>query len=182
MPVDDLPAPPTFEALASWAGAGRLVRATEPDVSTWRLPAPQKAALTSSGIPLIDDLISEVSFHSTPTTYRLSRLTNEDFNVTWEYTAAQGSGEVLETAMPDGATRFVNSTINHWLCSLHLFGSRLSNSSALTHWPENEDTEQDALAELADLLDQIRTLDPPAVGAGDHQTHFWPATLDRWLY
>ncbi len=36
---------------------------------------------------------------------------------------------------------------------------------------------------LADLLQRITHLDPPAHGdVGDHETQFWPAVLDRWLY
>lgn len=42
--------------------------------------------------------------------------------------------------------------------------------------------EDAALGELADLLQWITDLDPPAYGNGDHETHFWPAVLDRWLY
>ncbi|MEV0133009.1 hypothetical protein AB0H83_31665 [Dactylosporangium sp. NPDC050688] len=29
---------------------------------------------------------------------------------------------------------------------------------------------------------QIKALDPPADGDGDHSTHFWPGVLDRWLH
>jgi hypothetical protein len=32
--------PPTAEQLESWAGRGRVVRATAVDVSTWRITAP----------------------------------------------------------------------------------------------------------------------------------------------
>lgn len=79
--------------------------------------------------------------------------------------------------------RFVNSSINHWLCSLHLVGTWFSNSTAIRTWDEDGATEDVALAELADLSRRITHLDPPAYGtAGDHETHFWPATLDRWLY
>jgi hypothetical protein len=41
-----------------------------------------------------------------------------------------------------------------------------------------------AFVELADLLQRIARLDPPAYGnvGGDHETHIWPAALDRWLY
>ncbi|TMR01755.1 hypothetical protein ETD83_14070 [Actinomadura soli] len=123
-----------------------------------------------------------VSFHAEPTMYRLARLSDEASSLAWEYGAVAGSGEVRQTESPDGGARFVNSTINHWLCSLHLVGSRLTGSEVIGHWDEDEQTEEKALAELADLLAQIGVLDPPAIGDGDHQTHFWPAVLDRWLY
>ncbi|MEU4781525.1 hypothetical protein [Micromonospora sp. NPDC023633] len=43
VPVDDLALPPAFEAVTAWAGTGLVVRATELDVATWRLPEPQWA-------------------------------------------------------------------------------------------------------------------------------------------
>jgi len=181
MPVGDLPLPPAFEEVTSWAGAGRVVRATESDVATW-LPESQKAALISCGVPLIDDLISAVSFSAEPTMYRLARFDNGAPHSAWEYSAASASGKVLQAGLSDGSVSFVNSTINHWLCSLHLIGSWLTSSTAIDHWDEDGQVEEEAVAELADLLEQIRALDPPAVGDGDHRTHFWPAVLDRWLY
>ncbi|PWR15020.1 hypothetical protein DKT69_13170 [Micromonospora sicca] len=177
VPVDDLPLPPAFEAVTAWAGAGRVLRAAELDVATWRLPEPQKAALVSCGVPLIDDLVGAVSFHAEPTRYRLAHFDDLD----WVYGAAPGTGEVQVWAS-DGSTRFVNSTINHWLCSLHLVGRWLTSSTVIGRWDEDRQAEEAALAELADLLERIRALDPPAFGDGDHRTHFWPAVLDRWLY
>ena len=81
-----------------------------------------------------------------------------------------------------GSTSFVNSTITHWLCSLHMVGSWLTSSTVIGRWDEDGQAEEEALAELADLLERIRALDPPAFGDGDRATHFWPAVLDRWLY
>ncbi|MFI7430388.1 SUKH-4 family immunity protein [Micromonospora sp. NPDC049836] len=173
----DLPLPPTCEAVTARAGAGRLVRATELDVATWRLPEPQKAALVSAGVPLVDDLVSAVAFHAEPTRYRLASSDELD----WVYGAAPGTGEVRAWSS-DGSSWFVNSTINHWLCSLHLVGSWLTSSTVIDRWDEDLPAEEEALAELAALLERIRVLDPPAFGDGDHATHFWPAVLDRWLY
>ncbi|WP_160160966.1 SUKH-4 family immunity protein [Actinomadura sp. K4S16] len=178
----DLPVPPAFEAVASWAGAERVVRAAGSDLATWRVPEPQKEALVTCGVPLIDDLVDAVSFSAEPAVYRLASCNNEVADVVWEYGATPGSGEVLQLGLPDGSACFVNSTINHWLCSLHLVGSWLTGSTVIGHWDEDGQAEEEALAELADLLEQIRALDPPAVGDGDHRTHFWPAVLDRWLY
>ncbi|MEU8284680.1 SUKH-4 family immunity protein [Micromonospora sp. NPDC048905] len=177
MPADDLLLPPAFDAMTAWAGTGRVVRATEQDVATWRLPQPQKAALSSSGVPLIDGLVGAVSFSAEPTRYRLA---NDD-DPRWVYGAAPGTGEV-HLWSSDGGAAFVNSTIIHWLCSLHMVGSWLTSSTVIDRWDEDEQAEEQALAEIADLLERIRDLDPPAYGDGDHTTHFWPGVLDRWLY
>ncbi|MET8259724.1 SUKH-4 family immunity protein [Micromonospora sp. NPDC005205] len=177
MPVDDLPLPPAFEAVAAWAGTGRVVRATELDVAKWWLPEQQKAALVSCGVPLIDGLVGAVSFDAEPTMYRLAN-SDDPLSV---YGAAPGTGEV-QIWSPDGSAGFVNSTIVHWLCSLHMVGTWLTNSTVIDRWDEDGRAEEQALAELADLLAGIRDLDPPAFGDGDHTTHFWPGVLDRWLY
>lgn len=177
VPVDGLPLPPAFEAVTAWAGAGRVVRAAQRDVATWRLPEPQKASLVCCGVPLIDDLVGAVSFHAEPTMYRLAHFGDLDC----VYGATPGTGEV-QVWSSDDSTRFVNSTINHWLGSLHVVGSWLTSSAAIDRWDEDEQAEEEALAELADLLERIRALDSPAFGDGDHRTHFWPAVLDRWLY
>ena len=177
MPVDDLPLPPAFETVTAWAGTGRVLRATEPDVATWRLPEREKAALVSCGVPLIDGLVSAVSFHAEPTMYRLANADGLD----WVYGAAPGTGEV-QIRSSDGSTGFVNSTITHRLCSLHMVGSWLTSSTVIDRSDEDEQAEDEALTELADLLERIKALDPPAFGDGDHTTHFWPAVLDRWLY
>ncbi len=59
----------------------------------------------------------------------------------------------------------------------------LSSSSAVQAWDEDAAMERTALAELAGLLQRITHLDPPAYSdPGDHETHFWPAVIDRWLY
>ncbi|MEU9507773.1 MULTISPECIES: SUKH-4 family immunity protein [unclassified Micromonospora] len=99
----------------------------------------------------------------------------------WVYSAAPGTGEV-QAWSSDGSTWFVNPTINHWLCSLHMVGSWLTSSTVIGRWDEDGQAEEKALAELADLLERIMAFDPPAFGDGDHATHFWPAVLDRWLY
>jgi hypothetical protein len=185
MPVDELPVPPTFSAIEAWAGVDRVVSAASQDMATWQLPDSQKAALISCGIPLIEGLVEKVSFHDKasfhagPTMYQLAQASDPRRT----YGAVVGTGQVVQVYGSNGSTRFVNSTINHWLCSLHLVGTWLTTSLALEHWDEDEEAEEAALAELADLLKRITVLDPAAYGTvGDHETHHWPAVLDRWLY
>jgi hypothetical protein len=99
------------------------------------------------------------------------------------YLAEPDSGLVSVLEPSTRQFRFVNSSINHWPCSLHLVGTWFSSSTVIQTWDEDEAMEDVVLAELADLLQRIRHLDPHAYGDfGDHETHFWPAVLDRWLY
>lgn len=175
--VDDLLLPPAHDVVTAWAGAGRVVCATESEVAAWRLPEPQKAALVSCGVPLIEDLVDTVSFRAEATTYRLASFEDPDL----VYGAVPGTGEVRAWSS-DGDACFVNSTIVHWLCSLHMVGSWLASSTVIGRWCEDGKAEEDTFAEIADLLQRIATLDPPAIGDGDHVTHFWPGVLDRWLY
>ncbi|MEV4135179.1 SUKH-4 family immunity protein [Dactylosporangium sp. NPDC049742] len=182
MATEDLPTPPDFEAVAAWAGAGRVVQATPRDVAAWRLPEIQKAALVSGGIPLIDGVVDAVSFGTEPAMYRLAERRLDMSAIRWVYGAVPETGHVQEVLLPTNETKFVNSSIIHWLCSLHLVGTWLGTSTVIGRWDEDEEAEEAALAELADLLQQIKALDPPAYGDGYHRTHFWPGILDRWLY
>lgn len=181
--ADELPSPPRRHELEAWAGAGRVVTATASEVAAWRLPEQQKAALVSCGVPLLDGVVEVASFEAEPTTYRLAGYGRGWRPLGWVYAAEPETGRVLEREPLSGSLRFVNSSINHWLCSLHLVGAWLAGSAAIQLWDEDEEMEEAALAELADLLNRIARLDPPAYGeVGDHLTHFWPAVLDRWLY
>ena len=182
VPTEDLPVLPSIEAVESWAGTGRVVRAVPHDVATWRLSEPHKAALISCGIPLVDGLVDAASFEADPTMYWLAERSVDPPVIRWVFGAVPDTGQVQEILLPAKETKFVNSSIVHWICSLHLVGTWLSTSSVIERWDENEKAEETALAELADLLQRIKALDPPAYGQGDHRTHFWPGTLDRWLY
>jgi hypothetical protein len=178
--ASDLPTPPPFTALEAWAGAGRVVRAAESELAAWRLPEQQKATLVSCGVPLLEGVVDVVSFKAGSRTYRLAGYGLDQSRST--YAVERETGRVLELTTSGGA-RLVNSSIDHWLCSLHLVGTWLAGSTAIRHWDEDETVEEVALAELAGLVQQIARLDPPAHGdVGDHRTHFWPAVLDRWLY
>jgi hypothetical protein len=178
----DLPTAPSSATLEAWAGAGRVVHAAESGISAWRLPEPQKAALVSCGVPLLDGVVDVVSFEAGPDGYRLAGCGPDPSRPDSVYAAERETGQVLELTA-SGDVRFVNSSINHWLCSLDLVGTRMADSTAIRQWDDDETTEEAALAELADLVKRIARLDPRAHGDdGDHRTHFWPAVLDRWLY
>jgi hypothetical protein len=181
---DPLLTPPTVEELESWAGRGRVRRATQTDVEAWRLPQPAKDALIFNGVPLIDDLVLEVSFRPAPTMYRLALHYDDGSGHTaWEYGAVPETGEVrLWSAGGRGESSFVNSSISQWLCSLHMVGSCFTDSAALDRWDESAEAEEQALSELADLLRRIEAIDPAAIADGDHERQFWPGVLDRWLF
>ena len=185
MTVGNLPLPPDFESVEAWAGVGRVIRVEASDVSGWRLPARQKAALTSCGVPLLEGVVDVTLFTAEPSDerYHLAGVGSDPYHAGYTYLAEPETGLVSVLEPSSGHVRFVNSSINHWLCSLHLAGTWFSSSTAIQTWDEDEAMEQAALAELADLLQRITHLDPPAYGAaGDHETHFWPAIIDRWLY
>ncbi|MCM0674396.1 SUKH-4 family immunity protein [Micromonospora phytophila] len=185
MAAGDLPSPPDFESLEAWAGAGRVIRAGASDLAGWRLPGKQKAALTSCGVPLLESVVDTTLFAAEPQDgrYRLAGTRVGLYQSGCTYLAEPETGLVSELESSSGRFRFVNSSINHWLCSLHLVGTWLASSTAIQTWDEDEAIEDVALAELADLLQRITHLDPPAYGdVGNHETHFWPAVLDRWLY
>jgi hypothetical protein len=137
-------------------------------------------------VPLLEGVVEEAAFDARQQggRYRLAGTRVEVYQPGRTYLAEPDTGVVLEVAASSsGPVRFVNSSINHWLCSLHLVGTWSSASTALQTWDEDEAMEGVALAELAEVLQQITHLDPPAYGEfGDHETHFWPAVLDRWLY
>lgn len=176
------PTPPTFTALEAWAGAGRVIRADESELAAWRLPEQQKATLVSCGVPLLEGVVDAVSFTTESGRYRLAGYGDDRCRSGSVHAAEPETGRVLELTT-SGAARLVNSSIAHWLCSLHLVGTWLASSTAIRCWDEDDAMEELALTELADLSKQITHLDPPTYGDdGDHRTRFWPAVLDRWLY
>jgi hypothetical protein len=140
--------------------------------------------LILSGVPLFDELVGEVRFRAAPTTYTLALDHGGGPAPTaWEYAADAHTGEVrLRPAGGRGDSSFVNSSVSHWLCSLHLVGAWCAESAVLERWDESAEAEERALAELADLLGRIEAIDPAAVADGDHERQFWPGVLDRWLF
>ena len=104
---------------------------------------------------------------------------DEAFHHAWDYGALPDTGEVREWGRQN---RFVNSTVNHWLCSLHLVGSWFAHSTVINRWDEDAEAEEQALAEIDDLLDRIAAIDPAAIVNGSHDTEFRPTVLGRWLW
>ncbi|WP_198153913.1 SUKH-4 family immunity protein [Catenuloplanes japonicus] len=173
-----------MEQLESWAGRGCVARANETDVALWRIPQSEKAALIFSGVPLLGGIVEEVSFHAASSMYRLAFESNGgSAHTAWEYGAVPGTGEVrLWRSDGRGGSSFVNSSISQWLCALHLVGTCFAESAALGRYDESVEAEDQAVAELADLLRRIEAIDPAAIADGDHERQFWPAVLDRWLF
>jgi hypothetical protein len=144
-------------------------------VAGWRLPAAQKAVLTTSGIPLLDAIVDMALFGTERSQgkYRLAGTRPGPHHRGCVYLAEPGTG----------LARFVKSSVNHWLCWLHLVGTWFTTSTVIHTWDEDAAMEAVALTELDDLLHRIKHRDPPAYGdTGDHEAHYWPAVLDRWLY
>ncbi|WP_203694047.1 SUKH-4 family immunity protein [Catellatospora coxensis] len=175
-----LPVPPTFDELSSWAGPQRVVRATAAGLASWRLPAEQVDALVSSGVPVLDSIVEDVVLRREARWYRLAQTSPTTSD--WFFTAEPDSGRVFQRYDGNDGARLVNSSINHWLCSLHWLGSLLATSHAIAHWDESGELEEAAQGEMEQLRDRIGRLDPPAVAGGRHDRLFWPAVLDRWLY
>ena len=178
----DLPVPPAFEDLMGWAGQGRVVRARPADLAGWWLPATQVAALVGSGVPLVGGVIDAVVFRPDLPLYRLAEERHDMVELMRMFGAEPGTGRVFCVSESESQTWFVNSSINHWLCSLNLLGRWLAASTVISRWDEDIETEEAALTELAELADAIKRLDPAAFSGDDHSCWYWPAVLDRWLY
>ncbi|MEQ8144035.1 SUKH-4 family immunity protein [Streptomyces sp. OP7] len=178
----------TYDELTGWAGTGNVTRADSAVVSGWRIPEDQKALLVDVGIPLVDQLIECVSFQveAAPalqtsdgrSLYRLTR--NHHGNIVpgmeWSFGAEPGTG-MVHYVLPQGEAWFANSSIDVWLRTLHHYGRRVSESEILS---DPEDREDEALAELGMLADELKKIDPPAF---DGYTGFiWAEFLDRWLW
>ncbi|WP_406037443.1 SUKH-4 family immunity protein [Micromonospora sp. NBC_00898] len=138
MAVGNLPSPPDFESVEAWAGVGRVIRAGASDVAGWRLPPQQKAALTSCGVPLLEGVVDMTLFAAELRNgkYRLAGTRSELYHAGYIYLAEPETGLVSVLQPSSGHLRFVNSSINHWLCSLHLVGMWFSSSTAIQTWDE----------------------------------------------
>ncbi|MGP4103554.1 SUKH-4 family immunity protein [Nonomuraea sp. KM90] len=178
----------TFEDLAGWAGAERISRA-DPDIAAgWRIPEGQKSLLVNVGVPVVDQLIEYVDFQADPdpvlqttsgiSLYRLTGNHHGDIasGLRWAFGAEPHTGRVCYV-LPDGEAWFANSTIGHWLRTLHYYGLHVSQSPILN---DADDHEDEALAELAELAQKLKEMDPPAFEG--YRGFIWAEFLDRWLW
>lgn len=94
----------------------------------------------------------------------------------WAFGVEPDTGKV-HYVLPDGEAWFANSSIDLWLQTLHHHGRRVSQSPILNDPDEHED---EALAELSELADELKAIDPPAFEG--YIDFIWAEFLDRWLW
>ncbi len=178
----------TFDDLAAWAGAEHVIQADPTAVAGWQIPEDQKLMLVDIGVPVVDQLIEHVDFQTGPRPalqtssgtplYRLTRNHHRNIRpgLQWAFGAEPRTGKVFYV-LPDGEAWFANSTIGLWLRTLHHYGLHVSQSPILHDPGQDEDQ---ALAELRKLAEELKEIDPPAF-AGYHG-FIWPEFLERWLW
>jgi hypothetical protein len=178
----------TFDELTAWAGTGNVTRADPAVVSGWQIPEEQKALLVDVGIPIVDQLIEYVSFQveAAPalqtsagrSLYLRTRNHHGDLvpGLRWSFGVEPGTGTVYYV-LPQDEAWFANSSIDLWLRTLHHYGLRVSESEILS---APDDREDEALAELSMLADELKTIDPPAFES--YHGFIWAEFLDRWLW
>lgn len=178
----------TFDDLATWAGAEHVIRADPATVAGWQIPENQKLMLVNIGVPVVDQLIEYIDFQTEPgpvlqtssdtPLYRLTRNHHRGIRpgLQWAFGAEPGTGRVFYV-LPDGEAWFANSTIDLWLRTLHHYGLHVSQSAILS---DPDPDEGQALAELRELAEELKEIDPPAF-AGD-LGFIWPEFLERWLW
>ncbi|MFF8322967.1 SUKH-4 family immunity protein [Streptomyces bobili] len=178
----------TYEDLTTWAGAENVTRANPADVASWRIPEHQKALLVNVGVPVVDQLIEYVTFQTDPAPalrtasgsvlYQLSRNDHGDLvpGLQWAFGVEPDTGRVYYV-LPDGEAWFANSSIDLWLRTLHHYGRHVSQSPILNDPDEHED---EALAELRELAEELKGIDPPAFEG--YVGCIWAEFLERWLW
>ncbi|ASR00029.1 hypothetical protein CGL27_10135 [Streptomyces sp. 11-1-2] len=176
----------TYEELTAWAGAGNVTRADPAVVSGWRIPEEQKALLVDVGVPIVDQLIEYVPFQveaapilqtsADEWLYRLTQNHHDDLvpGLQWSFGVQPGTGTVYYV-LPEGEAWFANSSIDLWLRTLHHYGLHVSESEILS---DPDDREDEALAELGVLADELKKIDPPAFDG--YIGFIWAEFLDRW--
>ena len=179
---------PTFDDLAAWAGADCVTRAQPETLEHWRLAAADKAMLVHTGIPQVDQLIETAFLQTEPepalhtaSGRLLYRLTENHHGntvpgLTWSFGVEPETGTVYYV-LPDGEDWFANTSIDLWLRTLHHYGRYVHQSPTLSDPDPNEDK---ALAELRELADQLRHIDPPAFDG--YLGYIWAEFLERWLW
>ncbi|MCG8969040.1 SUKH-4 family immunity protein [Streptomyces sp. CL12-4] len=160
----------TYDELTAWAGAGNVTRADPAVVSGWRIAEDQKALLVDVGIPVVDQLIEYVAFQAEAEPTLRTSVGGSPYCLTqkhhggvvtslqWSFGVEPGTGRVYYVLL-DGEAWFANSSIGLWLRALHHYGLRVSESEVL-HDPD--DCEEEALAELRVLADELKKIDPAA--------------------
>ena len=178
----------TYDELTAWAGAENVTRADPAVVSGWQIPEDQKALLVDVGIPVVDQLIEYASFQTeadpalqTSTGGPLYRLTQNHHgglvpDLQWSFGVQPGTGTVYYV-LPQGEAWFANSSIVLWLQTLHHYGLHVSESEILS---DPDDHEDEALAELSLLADELKKIDPPAFDG--YIGFIWAEFLERWLW
>ncbi|MGH3247050.1 MAG: SUKH-4 family immunity protein [Trebonia sp.] len=178
----------SYEDLIAWAGAEHVTRADPGTVANWRLPENQKSMLVNVGVPVVAQLIEGVAFQAEPgpvlqtasgnLLYRLTRNNHGDLvpGLQWAFGAEPGTSKVCYV-LPDGEAWFANSSIELWLRTLHHYGLHVRQSPILNDPDEHED---EALAELRDLAEELKEIDPPAFEG--YYGFIWAEFLERWLW
>ncbi|MFE6719626.1 SUKH-4 family immunity protein [Streptomyces albidoflavus] len=160
----------TYDQLTSWAGPGGVTRLRREDVAGWRIPDAMKVHLVETGIPVAPRLTDQAD-PDTP-------AERSSFGV------APETGTV-HFVLPDGETRFANSGIGPRLDTLHRYGTHVT-TSALLGEPDGPEEylspaeEEQALAELGRLSEELRETDPAAFAG--YAGFLWPELLDRWRF
>ena len=178
----------TFHDIAAWAGPAHVTRADPATVLNWQIPEAHKRLLTDVGVPTVDQLIESVAFQPDPdpalqtaTGIRLYQMTRNHHGnlvpgLTWSFGAAPDTGTVYYV-LPDGEAWFANSSIDHWLRTLHHYGRHVSRSPILS---DPDDHEDEALDELHALAEELKQIDPPAFEG--YLGYIWAEFLERWLW
>ncbi len=178
----------TYDDLTAWAGVDHVTRADPADLVGWRIPEHQKAQLVNVGVPVVDQLIECVTFQtdrapalqttSGTALYQLSQNRHGGLvpGLQWAFGVEPDTGKIFYV-LPDGEAWFANSSIDLWLQTLHHYGRYVSQSPILADPDEHED---EALAELRTLAEELKTIDPPAFEG--YLGFIWAEFLERWLW
>ncbi|MEU3262480.1 SUKH-4 family immunity protein [Streptomyces bacillaris] len=184
----------TYDQLTEWAGLGHVTRARRDVVVGWQIPDFLKTQLVEVGIPVAPRLIERVVMQteadpvlltSRGPLYRLTEQADPDDPTERSSFGVEPETGAVHFVMPDGEAWFANSSVDVWLDVLHCYGSCVTGSGLLSEpdSPEeylSEEEEDQALAELNRLVDELKEIDPAAFKG--YEGFLWPALLDRWLY
>jgi hypothetical protein len=178
----------TYEAIAAWAGADNITTVTPETTLGWQIPEEHKTMLATIGIPIVDQLIETVAFQTEPhpalptssgkLLYKLTENHHGNLvpGLTWSFGVEPGTGTVYYV-LPAGDAWFANSSIEHWLSTLHHYGSHVHESPILNDADEHE---EEALDELRRLAEDLKQIDPPAFEG--YLGYIWAEFLERWLW